>query len=130
MVKQKKFNAALVNTIISEETTIKGILHSQRSLRIEGRFEGEINASGEIYIGENSTVKATIIGKNVIVAGEVIGNIEATQGLHILSTGKVYGNIKGDTLLIEEGGIYKGHVNMDVLTHASSPVGEVVLQPQ
>ena len=136
---QKKFNKDIINTVISEETTIKGAIHSQRSIRIEGRYEGEINVSGEVYIGEKSTVKATIIGDNVIVAGEVIGDIEAVQGLHILRTGKVYGNIRGEKLLIEEGGIYKGHVNMDILTHEPSnlihsvethTVGEPELKPQ
>ena len=117
MNKQKKFNKDIVNTIISEETTIKGTLHSQRSIRIEGRYEGEINVSGEVYIGPNSNVKATIVGNNVVIAGEIIGNIEAVQGVHILNTGKIYGNIRSEKLLIEEGGIYKGNVNMDILTH-------------
>ena len=43
---QKKltFDSSLVNTVIGEETTIEGILHSQRSIRIEGTFEGEVNS--------------------------------------------------------------------------------------
>jgi len=123
----KKFNSSLVSTVIGEETTIKGIIHTQRSIRIEGVVEGEINSQGEVYIGEKSKIKANIVGKTIIVSGEVIGNIEAIKGLKICKTGKVYGNIAGDQLLIEEGGIYKGKVNMDIISSKNIYEGELEL---
>lgn len=117
MVFQKnKFKNELVNTVIGEDSSFKGILHTQRSVRIEGSFEGEINSQGEVYIGEKSKIKANIFGRRVEISGEVIGNVEASAGLHICRTGKVYGDLTGDQLLIEEGAIYKGRVNMDVIT--------------
>jgi cytoskeletal protein CcmA (bactofilin family) len=122
-----KFNSSLVSTVIGEETTIKGIIHTQRSIRIEGTVEGEINSQGEVHIGEKSQVKANIVGKTVIVSGEVIGNIEAIKGLQICKTGKVYGNISGDQLHIEEGGIYKGKVNMDIISSKNIYEGELEL---
>ena len=124
---KKPFNNQLINTIIGEESSITGVLHSQRSIRIEGQLEGEIHSQGEVYIGEHSKVKANIIGKSVIVAGEVIGNIEALKGLHIRKTGKVYGDISGDHLLIEEGGIYRGKVNMDIISSKNEYEGPVQL---
>ena len=128
MKSKEKFNPEIVSTVIGEETTIKGIIHTQRSLRVEGAIEGEINAQGEVYIGEKSHIKANIIGKTVIVAGEVIGNIEAIKGLKICKTGKVFGNISGDHLLIEEGGIYKGQVNMDVISSKNAFEGTIELE--
>lgn len=124
---QKKltFDSSLVNTVIGEETTIEGILHSQRSIRIEGTFEGEVNSQGEVFIGQKSKVKANIYGKNVIVAGEVVGNIEAIKSLHICNSGKVYGDISGDQLTIDEGAIYKGKVNMDVISSKNAYEGHV-----
>ena len=113
---KKSFNNQLITTVIGEESEIKGSIHTQRSIRIEGKFEGEINSQGEVVIGQTSKVKANIIGKSVVVSGEVIGNIEAISGLEIKKTGRVYGNISGDRLVIEEGAIYKGKVNMDVIS--------------
>jgi cytoskeletal protein CcmA (bactofilin family) len=124
---QKKFNSNIVNTVIGEESSIKGAIHSQRSIRIEGSLEGEINSQGEVFISEKSQVKANIFGKDVIIAGEVIGNIEAIKSLTICKTGKVYGNITGDQLSIEEGGIYKGKVNMDVISAKNPYEGDVEL---
>ncbi len=127
MQNKKKFNSNIINTVIGEESSIKGSIHSQRSIRIEGRLEGEINAQGEVYISEKSQVKANVFGKDVIVAGEVIGNIEAIKSLTICKTGKVYGNISGDQLTIEEGGIYKGKVNMDIISAKNPYEGDIAL---
>jgi cytoskeletal protein CcmA (bactofilin family) len=127
MQNKKKFNTEIVNTVIGEESSIKGAIHSQRSIRIEGSLEGEINSQGEVYISEKSQVKANIFGRNVIVAGEVVGNIEAIKSLTIRKTGKVYGNITGDKLTIEEGGIYKGKVNMDVISAKNPYEGDIAL---
>ena len=116
-MKQKtKFNSENINTFIGEETEFKGVLNSQGSLRIEGSIEGEINSQGEVYLGPKSKAKGNITAKKVIVAGELIGNIEAIKGLKICSTGKIYGDITGDRLIIEEGAIYKGKVNKNIIS--------------
>jgi cytoskeletal protein CcmA (bactofilin family) len=124
---KKRFKSELINTVIGEETNIRGTIHTQRSIRIEGVFEGEINSQGEVYVGEKSKIKADIIAKTVIVAGEVTGNIEAVSGLQIQKTGKVYGDISGDQLIIEEGAIYKGKVNMDIISSQNVYEGNVQL---
>lgn len=111
---KKDFSA--IHTVVGSETSIKGTIDAQESLRIEGVFEGVINAQGDVYIGEGATVKAEIHGRRVIVAGEVHGNIEAIHGLEIASTGRLYGDITGDRLIVDEGAVYKGSVKMDVIT--------------
>ena len=109
-------DASIVTTVIGEDTEFKGSLTTQGSVRIEGQFEGQLSAQGEVYVGQASKVKAEIFGKKVVVAGEVTGSIEAISGLEITSTGRVYGDITGDRLTVDEGAIYKGRVNMDVIT--------------
>lgn len=124
MKSQKRFKNEITDTVIGENSTVKGAIHSQRSVRVEGFVDGEIHAQGEVYIGQKSKVKASITGRTVIVAGEVTGNIEAVSGLHIASTGKVYGDISGDHLIVEEGGIYRGHVNMDIISSRNPYEGQ------
>ncbi len=123
----KRFDNELVTTIVGEETHFKGSIESQRSVRIEGTFEGDINCQGEVHVGEKSRVKATIVAKRVVIAGEVIGNVEAVGGMHITKTGRVYGDISGDQLMIEEGAIYKGKVNMDIISSKNAYEGKLQL---
>ena len=113
---QDKFSNDLINTIIGPETSIKGSLHSQRSIQIDGTVEGEIHCQGDVYVGEKSSVKASIIARSLTVSGEVYGTVETLKGLRISKTGKVYGDITGDQLSVEEGGLYRGKVNMDSIS--------------
>lgn len=119
MVILKKFNSDIVNTVIGSETEFKGDIQSQGSVRLDGKMEGTITAQGEIIIGETARLKGNIVGKRVLVSGEVIGNIEAITGLEITHSGRVFGDISGGRLLIDEGAVYKGKVNMDVISTES-----------
>ncbi|MFC1483220.1 polymer-forming cytoskeletal protein [Candidatus Margulisiibacteriota bacterium] len=113
---RRKKHLSAIHTIIGAETAFKGTITSQESVRIDGSFEGKINSQGEVYIGESAQVKADVFGKRVIVAGEVTGSVEAINGLEITGTGRVYGDIVGDRLIIDEGAVYKGSVSMDIIT--------------
>lgn len=117
----------ILNTLIGKGTDFKGVLHTQGSVHVEGHFEGEINAKGEVFVAEKSKVKANIFAKRVVISGEVIGNIETVQGLEISKMGRVYGNISGDRLIIEEGAIYKGKVNMDIISSQNQYEGKLEL---
>ena len=121
----KKYKDILVGTVIGSETELKGTIQSQNSIRIDGQIEGEVYSQGEVHIGETSIIKGNIYAKRVIISGEVNGNIEATQGLKISKTGRVYGDITGDRLIVEEGGTYKGRVNMDVVSTHNLLEGDV-----
>ena len=116
MKKKTKLNSNAIYTVIGPDASIKGTIDSQESLRIEGKFEGTINSQGEVYVGEGAVINADIYGRRVIVAGEVKGQIEAINGLEITGTGRVYGDITGDRLIVDEGAVYKGNVNMDIIT--------------
>ncbi len=111
---KKRRKTELITSILGEKTHVKGTLNSEASLCIEGQFEGDIYSQGDVYIGQKSSVKANIKATRVIVSGEVIGTIDVKKKVEITKTGKVYGHIYATQLLVEEGGIYKGQVNMDV----------------
>ncbi len=114
--KKTKRDSSGIYTILGPDTSFKGTIDAQESMRIEGNFEGTINSQGEVYIGEGAVVNADVYGKRVIVAGELKGTIEAINGLEITGTGRVYGDITGDRLIVDEGAVYKGNVNMDIIT--------------
>ncbi len=113
---QKRFKSEVVSTVIGEDTHFQGTLHTQRSVRIDGIFDGDIHSQGQVVVGESGKVTAKIVAKQVLVSGEITGNIEAVSGLYITKTGRVYGDISGDQLTIEEGAIYRGRVNMDIIS--------------
>lgn len=102
-------------TIIGSNVKITGSLTSDGDVRINGSLEeGEINAKGTVYIGEDGTVKANIKANTCVIAGSVEGNIRASEGVEISPSGKVDGEISsGGRLVIEAGGVFIGKSTMN-----------------
>jgi len=101
-----------ISTVFGKETSFQGILEFSRPLQINGYFEGEIRSEGILVIAEGAVIKANIKAGTVIVDGEVTGNIEATNRLEMLNSGRVYGNIKTAKLQIADGVVFDGNCEM------------------
>jgi cytoskeletal protein CcmA (bactofilin family) len=86
-----------------KDTEIKGDLIFQGSFKIDGQFKGKINSESTLIIGEQGKVDADIKIGNIIVSGEVKGNIQAMEKVEIKSLGRVFGAIISPKLIIEEG---------------------------
>jgi cytoskeletal protein CcmA (bactofilin family) len=82
-----------VNSTIGEGSVFEGKFYISGSLRIDGKFEGEIRTDEELVVGESGKVKTDIDAKSVVIAGVVIGNITASEEVRLLETGKVLGDI-------------------------------------
>jgi len=127
---KKVYRSEIIHTVVGPDTQFIGTLSTQGSLRIDGILDGEIHSQGEIHIGEHGRVKGNILGKRVVVSGEVVGNIEAINGLEISRSGRVYGDISGGRLLIEEGAVYKGKVNMEIIASKNLYEGHIEMKPK
>ena len=82
------------------------------NLRINGRFEGNLETKGSLTIGSTAVVKADIIGDSVIVAGRVKGKIVAKRLLSLSSTAVIEGEIYPAKLNISEGAVFDGKCSM------------------
>jgi Protein of unknown function, DUF583. len=107
MLSRKKVEA-VIETIIGKNTVIEGKITLPSSLRIDGKIIGDIDCSGDVYIGKDAHVGPKILAKNVIIAGYVEGEITAKGQVRIESTGNVEGTLVSAGLVIEEGGIFNG----------------------
>lgn len=82
------------------------------NLRINGRFEGNLETRGNLTIGQAAQVSADIIGDNVIIGGRVKGRITAKERLTLLPTAVVEGDIYPAKLNVAEGAILEGNCSM------------------
>jgi len=57
-------------------------------------------------------ITANIKVGSVVIGGTVKGNVEATEKLEMLSTGKVFGNIRTAKLKIADGVVFEGTCEM------------------
>ena len=75
--KKKASDYVGINSIIGEDTQVKGEIISKGSVRIGGEFDGKIQAQGDVLIGEGRQVTGSVFGAMVTVSGVVIVNITA-----------------------------------------------------
>jgi cytoskeletal protein CcmA (bactofilin family) len=102
-----------IETIIGKNTQFKGKLSGDGNIRIDGALDGEISSTGDVVIGDQGNVTATIKASNVLISGAVTGNVIANTKLEITSTGKLFGDVKAAVLSIAEGASFKGNSNME-----------------
>ncbi|MBL8966666.1 MAG: polymer-forming cytoskeletal protein [Spirochaetaceae bacterium] len=105
--------AAQAATTLGAETSFSGTLRFKDSLRIRGKFEGEIEATGRLYIDADAVVTARRIrATSVTVGGTVRGDIEAADRIEMLPTAKIYGNVRTAKLRIADGVVFEGACEM------------------
>lgn len=114
MAKSRKGDpAGLVATTLGKETSFSGTLRFKDSLRIRGRFEGEIEAEGRLIIDPEAVVNARRVkASSIVVGGVVRGDIEALERLEMLPSAKVYGNVRTARLRIADGVVFEGSCEM------------------
>ena len=93
-------------------TSLKGKLKFSTSVRISGKFEGEIESTGFLYVEYGAQVRADIKAKSIVVGGVIHGNIEAYEKIEMLPTGKIYGNVRTAKLKIADGVVFEGKCEM------------------
>jgi len=110
---RKNEPAPLIATTLGKETSFSGTLRFKDSLRIKGKFEGEIDSQGRLVIDDEAIVNARRIrASSVVVGGVVHGDIEAADRLEMLPSAKVYGNVRTSKLRIADGVIFEGKCEM------------------
>lgn len=101
-----------VDTVFSDTTSFNGVLKFNSSLKIEGKFKGKIISKGHLIIAENAKIRANVKAYSIVIAGEIRGDVEAFERLEMLSSGKLYGNIKTKKLKMADGVIFEGSCEM------------------
>lgn len=98
---------------IGKSVIIKGELSGSEDLTIEGHVEGRIELKENVLtIGPNGKIRAEVFAKSVIVLGEVVGNVTASEKVDIRDNGSVDGDITSPRVAIAEGAHFRGSVDM------------------
>ena len=75
-----------------------------------GRFEGDINVTGRVLVGEGADVDANINARAIVVGGTVRGNLSASTRVEILPTGVLTGTLRTGSFSAADGAAVKGEI--------------------
>lgn len=107
-----KENTADSTSLLSKKVKIDGDILGPENLHVEGYIKGSVKLSGDIFIGNTGIVEADLEAKNIVIQGEVAGNVIAHKQLEIHPSGKLIGDCTAASIDIKEGAIFEGRSNM------------------
>lgn len=101
-----------LNSVIGPGSIFEGKFYISGSLRIDGKFEGEIKTEDELVVGETGKVRTNIKARTVAIAGTMIGNIVADEEVRLDKGGKLLGDVEVPVLHLNPGVIAQGTINI------------------
>ena len=99
-------------SLVDRHSAFDGNLRSQRDLRVEGELKGTVSCDGMFFVAEGASVAATVDAEHVTVAGDLTGEVRCRGRLQILASGRVRAQVTTGSLVIHEGAIYEGQLQM------------------
>jgi cytoskeletal protein CcmA (bactofilin family) len=111
-----------LNGFVDTGCTIRGELEFASSFRLDGRVEGTVRSRSELVVGEDGVVEGEIDVARCLVGGEVRGTIRASEQVVLHASARVWADIHTAALVMEDGALLEGKVNMEG-TEKGSPSG-------
>ena len=102
-----------ITTLLGRGAAFEGKLTFDGTVRIDGRFKGEVFSDDVLVIGEGAHVEAEIDIGEVIIQGTVVGNVKAKRSIEIHAPGRVKGDLHSPSLQIDKGVNFEGRSFME-----------------
>lgn len=130
--KDEKKKSGEIIGFIGKGMSMEGKLAFNETVRVEGSFKGEIDATGTLVLGEGGLIEGKIKVGTAIVSGEITGTLEASQRVELRAPAKMTGDIKTPTLIIGEGVVFegscimikKGHSEFETVDYGTKTEGQ------
>lgn len=102
-----------VDTVIGQETSLRGSCNSKHSIRIDGEIYGNVTSEDGIIVGDKGMVRGNLTGRSILIGGKVKGNITATQRLELQASAQIEGDLSAPNLILDEGAVFEGNCQME-----------------
>lgn len=97
---------------LGSDTMYEGRLSFKGTVRIEGRFTGDITSDGTLNVGKDAQVHGTIAVGELLLSGHFNGDVTAKRRVVVYASGVLEGTLQTPSLLTEEGGVIEGQITM------------------
>jgi cytoskeletal protein CcmA (bactofilin family) len=99
-------------SLVDRHSAFDGTFRSKRDIRVEGDLKGTVSCEGTLFVAEGASVTASVDAEHVSVAGDLSGEIRCRGRLHIMPSGRVHARVATASLVIQEGALYEGQLEM------------------
>lgn len=110
---------------------IKGQISGTEDLQVDCKVDGPISLGDHrLTIGQNAHVTGEIAASEVVVYGEVSGNLLASSRIEIKKHGSVVGNLKTSRIVIEDGAYFKGAIEVARKSQPNLDLDTLLARPE
>lgn len=102
-----------MNAFLDRGTKFEGKLTFEGTVRIDGKFNGEIFSKDRLVIGEGGEVDGTVEVGQCIISGTFRGDLKVRDRVELQAPAKFYGTLTAPTLIVSEGVVLEGNVKME-----------------
>jgi cytoskeletal protein CcmA (bactofilin family) len=118
-----------ISTLLSEGCIFDGNLKAPAFARIDGQITGDVMVDEGLIVGVKGSIHGNVITKEMVVYGTINGNVQAAS-LEIRATGKVTGDIRTQSLSVEQGAVYDGNLSMTQNAKLAQSNNQASRQPE
>ena len=112
-------------TIIGRHISIEGQIKGREHLVIEGEMKGNVEMEKHNFtVGSNGRVDGEIRAQNVNIGGLLKGGIKAVGKVEVTKEADFFGDIKANSISVEDGAYFKGSIEMNREPHRKSSFTE------
>jgi cytoskeletal protein CcmA (bactofilin family) len=98
--------------VIAADIHIKGDVKGKSNVELRGTVEGSFELEGNFVIREEGKLLGDISATNVVIEGEVQGQVTARQKLELGPSSRTQGDVQAGAVSISEGAFFHGNVQM------------------
>jgi cytoskeletal protein CcmA (bactofilin family) len=110
-----------LNALLGKGSQFEGKLLFEGTVRIDGKFSGEIISTDSLIIGEGAEVKANLTVGTLTCLGDFQGDAKASKAIELKAPAKVRGNLTTASIVIERGVFFEGSCKMDTGGNSNVP---------
>src|SRR5215475_15173168 len=101
-----------LTAFLDEGSEIEGKYKFSGTVLLNGKFQGEIASPDTLIIGERGVVNASVRAGTLVVNGELVGNVYASERVELSGKARVLGDVQAPIVVLEEGVMFEGHCKM------------------
>lgn len=98
--------------LLGKGAVFKGELKVNGSIRIDGDFEGHMEASESVIVGKTGKITGDVTTKEAVIGGTVNGNIKASDKIELQTGSHLAADIVCRGLKVEDGVFFEGNCKM------------------
>jgi cytoskeletal protein CcmA (bactofilin family) len=97
-------------TVIDAHADVEGKLRG-KDAQVLGGFQGEIELTGRLFMGEGSRAQANVTADVAEIGGTFKGELKV-RGLVLLEKGRIEGSVEAQSIAVRDGAQLNGSVNV------------------